>query len=73
MREADDVPTEPLGGVERPLRVVRLARLMQRRVRAFGPAFGRRRYGGNLSLTCLLLTVACPTMLVVCASRIRVM
>ena len=40
MREADDVPTEPLAGVERPLRVVRLARLMQRRVRAFGPAQG---------------------------------
>jgi len=29
--------------VERPRRVVRFARLIHRRVRAFGPAFGRRR------------------------------
>jgi hypothetical protein len=35
--------TGPLGGVERPRRVVRFARLMHRRDRAFGPAFGRRR------------------------------
>jgi len=33
----------PLGGVERPRRKVRFARLIHRRVRAFGPAFGRRR------------------------------
>jgi hypothetical protein len=33
----------PLGGVERPRRVVRFARLIHRRVRAFGPAFGPRR------------------------------
>ena len=30
----------PLGGVERPRRVVRFARLIQRRVRAFQLAFG---------------------------------
>jgi hypothetical protein len=33
----------PLGGVERPRRKVRFARLIHRRVRAFWPAFGRRR------------------------------
>jgi hypothetical protein len=33
----------PLGGVERPRRKERFARLIHRRVRAFGPAFGRRR------------------------------
>ena len=33
----------PLGGVERPRRMVRFARLMHQRVRAFRPAFGRRR------------------------------
>ena len=32
-----------LGGVERPRRVVRFVRLMHRPVRAFGPAYGRRR------------------------------
>jgi hypothetical protein len=34
--------------VERPRRVVRFARLMHRRVRAFGPAFGRRRLRRHL-------------------------
>jgi hypothetical protein len=33
----------PLGGVERPRRVVRFARLIHRRVRALGQAFGLRR------------------------------
>jgi hypothetical protein len=33
----------PLGGVERPRRKERFARLMQRRVRALGKAFGLRR------------------------------
>src|SRR5215207_11608182 len=33
----------PSGGVERPRRMVRFVRLMHRRVRAFWPAFGRRR------------------------------
>jgi hypothetical protein len=33
----------PLGGVERPRRVVRFAQLIHRRGRAFGPAFGLRR------------------------------
>jgi hypothetical protein len=33
----------PLGGVERPRRKVRFARLIDRRVRAFGQAFGLRR------------------------------
>ena len=33
----------PLGGVVRPRRVVRFARLIHRRVRAFWPAYGRRR------------------------------
>jgi hypothetical protein len=37
------VPTGPLGGVERPRRVVRFARLIHRRGRAFVPAFSRRR------------------------------
>ena len=32
-----------LGGVERPRRKVRFARLIHRRGRAFWPAFGRRR------------------------------
>jgi hypothetical protein len=31
--------------------MVRFARLIDRRVRAFGPAFGRRAFGGNLGLT----------------------
>jgi hypothetical protein len=38
---ASDWP--PSGGVERPHRKERFARLIQRRVRAFWPAFGRRR------------------------------
>jgi hypothetical protein len=33
----------PLGGVERPRRKVRFARLIHRRVRAFRRAFGPRR------------------------------
>ena len=33
----------PLGGVERPRRTVRFARLIQRRVRAFGRTCGPRR------------------------------
>jgi hypothetical protein len=36
----------PLGELERTRRVVRFARVLHRRVRAFGPAFG-----GSLSLT----------------------
>jgi Acetyltransferase (GNAT) domain len=43
----------PLGGVERPRRVVRFARLINRRGRAFWPAFGRRRLRRHLSLTWL--------------------
>jgi hypothetical protein len=34
--------------VERPRRVVRFARLIHRRVRAFGPAFGQRRLRRHL-------------------------
>src|SRR5918999_580521 len=34
---------DPLGGVERPRRMVRFAQLIHRRVRAFGPAYGRHR------------------------------
>jgi len=45
------------GGVERPRRVVRFARLMHRRVRAFGRPSAGAAYGGNLSLTWLLLSV----------------
>jgi hypothetical protein len=41
----------PLGGVVRPRRVVRFARLIQRRVRAFGRPTARAAFGGNLSLT----------------------
>ena len=37
--------TAPLGGVERPRRVVRFARLIHRRVRAIGPAFGPQTRG----------------------------
>jgi hypothetical protein len=33
----------PLGGVERPRRMVRFARLIHRRSRAFRPAYGPRR------------------------------
>jgi hypothetical protein len=35
-----------LGGVVRPRRVVRFARLMQRRVRAFGGPSARAAFGG---------------------------
>jgi hypothetical protein len=41
----------PLGGVERPGRMVRFARLMQRRVRALDGPQVRAAYGGNRSLT----------------------
>jgi hypothetical protein len=43
LRPVGDDRSWLLGGVERPRRVVRFARLMHRRVRAFGLAFGRRR------------------------------
>ena len=47
----------PLGGVERPRRVVRFARLIHRRVRVLGgPAVGAA-FGGHLSLPWLPLTV----------------
>jgi hypothetical protein len=47
----------PSGGVERPRRVVRFARLIHRRVRAFWPAFGRRRLRRYHIPPGLLLTV----------------
>ena len=37
----------PLGGVERPRRVVRFARLMHRRVRVLGGPAARAAYGGK--------------------------
>jgi len=40
-----------LGGVERPGRVVRFARLIQRPVRVLGVPSARAASGGNLSLT----------------------
>jgi hypothetical protein len=43
--------------VERPRRKVRFARLIQRRVRALGGPSARAAFGGNLSLTWLLLKV----------------
>jgi hypothetical protein len=46
-------PIAPLGGVERPRRVVRFARLMDRRVRAYGQPSADAAFGGNLSLTWL--------------------
>jgi hypothetical protein len=48
----------PLGGVERPRRVVRFARLIQRRVRAFGRPLAGAAFAGNLNLTRLPLSVA---------------
>jgi hypothetical protein len=49
----------PLGGVEQPRRVVRFARLIHRRVRAFRPALGRRRLRRqsqpDLARACVLL------------------
>jgi hypothetical protein len=39
----------PLGGMVRPRRVVRFARLIDRRVRAFGRPSARAASGGNLS------------------------
>jgi hypothetical protein len=47
----------PLGGAVRPRRVVRFARLMYRRVRAFGRTYVRAACGGNLSRTCLPRTM----------------
>jgi hypothetical protein len=47
----------PLGGVERPRRAVRFARLMHRRVRVLGGPTVRAASGGNLSLAWLLPTV----------------
>ena len=47
----------PLGGVERPRRVVRFARLIHRRGRAFWPAFVRRRLRRHQIPPRLLLTV----------------
>ena len=48
----------PLGGVERPRRVVRFARLIPRRGRDLGVPSARAACGGNLSLIWLPLTVA---------------
>jgi hypothetical protein len=45
----------PLGGVERPRRVVRFARLIQRRVRDLGGPAARAASGGDLSLPWLPL------------------
>ena len=53
----DRRPHGPLGGAVRPRRVVRFARLMYRRVRAFGRTYVRAACGGNLSRTCLPRTV----------------
>jgi hypothetical protein len=47
----------PLGGVERPRRVVRFARLIQRRGRVLGGPAVRAACGGSLSLACWLLKV----------------
>jgi len=47
----------PYGGVERTGRKERFARLIQRRVRAFWPAFGRRRLRRHQIPPRLLLTV----------------
>jgi len=47
----------PLGGVERPRREVRFARLIHRRGRASGGPSARAAFGGNLSLAWVLLTV----------------
>jgi hypothetical protein len=47
----------PLGGVVRPRRVVRFARLIQRRVRVLGGPAARVAFGDNLGLPCLLLRV----------------
>ena len=41
----------PLGGVERPRRMVRFARLIDRRVRAFGGPAVRAAFGGNPTLS----------------------
>jgi hypothetical protein len=43
----------PLGGVVRPRRAVRFARLIDRRVRAFGGPTVRAAFAGNLNLPCL--------------------
>jgi hypothetical protein len=59
----------PSGGVVRPRRVVRFARLMQRRVRVPGPAFGPRRLrwqsqpalAGTQGRPCPPLATACIT------------
>jgi hypothetical protein len=47
----------PLGGAERPRRVVRFARLIQRPVRVLGGPTVRAAFGGILSMPCLLLSV----------------
>jgi hypothetical protein len=53
------VPTHgPLGGVERPRRVVRFARLIQRPGRVLGGPTVRAAFGGNRILPWLLLKVA---------------
>jgi hypothetical protein len=57
----------PLGGVERPRRVVRFARLIHRRVRVLGGPAVRAAFGGNLSLPWLLLSVISGAKLVVFA------
>jgi hypothetical protein len=46
---------DPLGGVERPGRAVRFARLIHRRGRVLGGPAVRAAFGGNLRLACLLL------------------
>jgi hypothetical protein len=43
----------PLGGVERPRRVVRFARLIHRPVRVLGGPAVRAARGGELRLTCV--------------------
>ena len=48
----------PSGGVERPRRKVRFARLIQRRVRAFWPAFGLRRLRRQSQPACSPLRVS---------------
>jgi hypothetical protein len=47
----------PSGGVERPGRKERFARLIHRRGRVLGRPSVRAAYGGNLRPTCLLLSV----------------
>jgi hypothetical protein len=48
--DATPASRRPLGGVVRPRRAVRFARLMHRRVRALGGPSVRAAFGGNLGL-----------------------